>query len=210
MACFRRAIELKPDNAEARIGLAGPFVVDGRAQSRLGRNIEWRWRAKGQPPQDAVGACSGGANRWRDELCLLHAEQGLGDTIQFVRYAAAGQAARSKGDHGMPAPVTVRLLSECPGIDRLGGRGDELPEFDVHAPLLSVPGIFRTCARHDSRPAMPVAVCARPALVEKWRRTAWRCRWLQDRSQLAGPAADLASGRGGTSLPIGFRRIDED
>ena len=47
-------------------------------------------------------------------------------------------------------PLT-RLLATCSGIDRLVGKGDVLPDFDVHAPLMSLPRIFQT--RLDSIPA---------------------------------------------------------
>ena len=87
----------------------------------------------------------GTAVRWEDGRILLHAEQGLGDTIQFVRYAAVVK------EQNPAATVIVecqrplaRLLAGQPGIDRLIAEGDELPAFDVHSPLLSVPGILQT------------------------------------------------------------------
>ena len=49
-----------------------------------------------------------------------------------------------------PRPL-LSLLASCAGIDRLVGRGDELPAFDVQAPLLSLPGIFHTALRRHTR-----------------------------------------------------------
>jgi hypothetical protein len=74
---------------------------------------------------------------------LLHAEQGFGDTIQFVRYAAL--VIQRGGDVivGCPASL-VALLASCRGINRLAEQADKLPSFDVHAPLPSLPGIFHT------------------------------------------------------------------
>ena len=75
---------------------------------------------------------------------LLHAEQGFGDTIQFIRYAAlvARQGA---------AKVLVEvqrelksLLAKTAGIDTVIARGEPLPRFDLHCPLLSLPLAFAT------------------------------------------------------------------
>jgi hypothetical protein len=66
-----------------------------------------------------------------------------------------------------PRPL-LPLLTSCAGIDRLVGRGDELPAFDVQAPLLSLPGIFHTSLR-DIPAAIPY-LSADPRLVDHWRR----------------------------------------
>jgi tetratricopeptide (TPR) repeat protein len=69
---------------------------------------------------------------------LLHAEQGFGDTIQFVRYAplVAGQGARVILE---AQPQLVRLFSGMPGLDTVLARGAPLPCIDCHCPLLSLP-----------------------------------------------------------------------
>jgi hypothetical protein len=53
------------------------------------------------------------------------------------------------------------------GIDRLAGRGEKLPAFDVRAPLEGLPGIFHTVLR-DIPAAIPY-LFADPGLVERWR-----------------------------------------
>jgi hypothetical protein len=74
---------------------------------------------------------------------LLHAEQGFGDTLQFVRYAplVAGQGAKVVLE---VQRELVRLLSGLDGIDAVIGRGETLPSFDLHCPLLSLPLAFGT------------------------------------------------------------------
>ena len=74
---------------------------------------------------------------------LLHAEGGLGDTIQFIRYA------RVVKQYGGTVIVECQesllpILASCPGIDRLVAAKSDLPAFDVHALLLSLPRILKT------------------------------------------------------------------
>ena len=73
---------------------------------------------------------------------LLHAEQGLGDTLQFVRYAARVKQSGGHGRRRMPQTLTT-LLTGTAGIDRLVAAGEPLPPFDVQCPLLSLPSRTR-------------------------------------------------------------------
>src|SRR5207253_8145999 len=74
---------------------------------------------------------------------LLHMEQGLGDMLQFIRYAPPVKARGATVV--VSCPVSLRLLLErCPGIDTLVDETAPLPPFDVHAPLLSLPAMLRT------------------------------------------------------------------
>lgn len=81
--------------------------------------------------------------QWRGEAAagrtlLIHAEQGLGDTLQFCRYAplAAERGLRIVLEVQKPL---VRLLRSLPGIDRVVAQGEALPAFDLHCPMLSLP-----------------------------------------------------------------------
>lgn len=74
---------------------------------------------------------------------LLHAEQGLGDTIQFVRYAPMVAAL---GAHVILEvhPELLTLMRSVAGVSQLLARGDPLPRFDLHCPLMSLPLAFDT------------------------------------------------------------------
>ncbi len=96
---------------------------------------------------------------------LLHMEQGLGDMIQFLRYAPLVQ--RQGGRVVVSCPARLRqLFGRCPGIDVLVDEKGELPAFDVHAPLLSLPARFQTTL--ETVPADVPYLSADPALVERW------------------------------------------
>jgi tetratricopeptide (TPR) repeat protein len=77
---------------------------------------------------------------------LLLAEQGLGDTIHFIRYVPQ---VRARGGRVMvlAQPRLVKLLTAQPGIDRVLTVGEEIPPFDVTCPLMSLPRVLRTTLR---------------------------------------------------------------
>jgi tetratricopeptide (TPR) repeat protein len=163
-ACYRRALKLKPDFAEAHMGLATLELLRGDFQHGW-PEYEWRWRGKFSSPRTFQQP------RWdgfplAGKTILLQAEQGLGDTIQFVRYAPLVKQLGSAVILECQKPL-LSLLATCPGIDRLVAQGDILPDFDTHAPLLSLPTILHTSL--DTIPAAVPYLFAAPPLVESWR-----------------------------------------
>lgn len=127
---------------------------------------EWRWR------QEAVVRRRFREPRWDGShldgrSILVHAEQGLGDTLQFVRYA---RLVRERGGTVVLEcqPGLQPLLRSCPGIDYLRGRGAPLPRCDFEVPLLSLPGVLRTTLA--TVPADVPYLFADGALVAQWRR----------------------------------------
>jgi tetratricopeptide (TPR) repeat protein len=90
---------------------------------------------------------------------LLHYEQGFGDTLMFIRYAAL---ARERGGRvvALVQPQLLPVLRSCPWVDEWVTFDDPLPPFDVHLPLLSLPRLAGT--RLDSIPA-PVPYLRAPA-----------------------------------------------
>ena len=84
-----------------------------------------------------------GAEPISGKTLLVHAEQGLGDTVQFARYIAAVEAMGAKVVFEVQ-PVLKRLLGSLRMRGTLIGRGEPLPEFDYHIPLLSLPLAMQT------------------------------------------------------------------
>jgi len=74
---------------------------------------------------------------------LLHAEQGLGDTLQFVRYLELVLALGAGVVLEVQAPL-VLLLDGLFSVEGLIKQGDPLPSFDFHCPLMSLPLAFQT------------------------------------------------------------------
>jgi tetratricopeptide (TPR) repeat protein/GR25 family glycosyltransferase involved in LPS biosynthesis len=165
VACFGRALELKPDYADAHLNCAHLRLLTGDWQ-RGWPEYEWRWQTKQLSPRPFQQPLWDGGSL-AGKTILLHAEQGLGDTIQFIRYASIVK------EHGAGVIVECQkpllgLLEGCPGIDRLIGPGNDLPAFDVHAPLLSVPGIVKTSP--GTVPAQIPYLQPKAGLVEQWRK----------------------------------------
>jgi Flp pilus assembly protein TadD len=143
LAAFAEALRLRPDYPKARTNRALALLQTGDFEQGW-REYEWRWRTDDFTPREF------GKPRWdgtplEGRTILLHAEQGLGDTLQFIRYAPL---VRQRGGVVLveAPPRLLPLLQRCPGIDRLVARGALLPAFDVEAPLLSLPGLLGTTA----------------------------------------------------------------
>ena len=99
---------------------------------------------------------------------LLHWEQGLGDTFNFIRYAPMVKA--HGGRMMMLCQREVHRLMAMQthlGVERWLVEGEELPVFDVHCPLLSLPGIFGT--KFETIPRNVPYLVADEAMTRVWR-----------------------------------------
>ena len=167
VSCYRRALRIDPGYAQAHCSLAQALLATG-AYEEGWEEFEWRWRcgdpALRMPPfpqplwdgsQDIAG-----------KRILLHAEQGFGDAIQFIRYAPL-LAARGARVLALCDPALTTLFRSVPGIDSIGEPGQPLAEFDYHAPLMSLP---RACGTTVATIPAPIPyVAARPDAVATWR-----------------------------------------
>ncbi len=166
IGCYRRAVVLDPDYAEAHCNLAMALLAHGDLPEGW-QEFEWRW----QTPHMFAARRGFAQPQWRGEpaagqTLLIHAEQGFGDTLQFCRYASLAAARGLRVILEVPQPL-IRLLRALPGVDRLVERGEALPDFDLHCPMLSLPLALRTTLA--TIPAEIPYLQADPALVEAWR-----------------------------------------
>ncbi len=162
----RRAIALAPNHAEAHLNLAVALLVTGQFDEGW-VEYEWRWKCKGfqtrpspfpQPTWDGSDP--------HGKTILLHAEQGLGDTIQFIRFAPLLAARGARLTLGCPAPIKT-LMQTVPEIEQVIVEGEKTPPFDLQASLLSLPRIIGTTP--DTIPAKIPYLTADPQKISQWR-----------------------------------------
>ncbi|HET6880903.1 MAG TPA: DUF6165 family protein [Pirellulales bacterium] len=166
VACYDRALEIDPESPEAHKNRG---IVRLQVGDFAGGwdDYEWRWRCPELSGRRLAQPLWEGSPL-QGKTILLHAEQGLGDTIQFVRYAPL---VRERGGRVVLAcqRSLVPLLRSCRGIDQLIALDDPPPAYDVHAPLLSLPRIFQTGP--DTIPADVPYIAPDPGLVAEWGET---------------------------------------
>jgi len=137
------AVTALPDKAALHWNLALAYLLAGNL-SQGWAEYEWRWRKDDftSPRQNFEQPLWDGGDL-QGRSILLHAEQGLGDTIQFIRYAPL---VRQRGGRVFVVcqPELKRLLQTASGIDVLAASGEQVPIFDVHLPLLSLPHVLGT------------------------------------------------------------------
>jgi len=147
IACYRKAIEDQPGPAEAHWNLSQLLLLTADFE-RGWPEYEWRWKT-GQGTLRELGRPRWTGQQLHGQSHVIHAEPGLGDTFQFIRYAAL---VKNLGATVLflCTPALRPLLTRCPGIDQLRSR---LPSFPAGAGCsiaLTVLGIRRCgfSARH--------------------------------------------------------------
>jgi tetratricopeptide (TPR) repeat protein len=174
IACFERAIQLKPEEPDFHLNRALAMLSQGDFERGF-VEYEWRWKQKKVLPRPFPQPVWDGAPH-PDGTILLHAEQGMGDTLQFIRYA--GLVKERVGTVLVECPAPLRgVLSSCPGIDTLIDTGTPLPAFDVQAALMSLPRILGTTTA--TIPGRVPYLFADAALRQRWRQQLGKDRELK-------------------------------
>ncbi|MFM0151239.1 tetratricopeptide repeat protein [Paraburkholderia sediminicola] len=162
---FDQALRLRPDLASAHMNRALAWLAL-RDFTRGLPEYEWRLQTTAQPVIQTLP-------RWHGEpieqrTLLVHAEQGFGDTLQFVRFVpmAAQRAARVVLE---VQPQLLPLLAPAAQAWRvtLIAQGAPRPAADLQCPLLSLPLALGTT--YDTIPARTPYLSAPPAYGRKWR-----------------------------------------
>jgi tetratricopeptide (TPR) repeat protein len=163
LSCYQMALWLKPDLASARYNRSFALLQAGRWKEAW-PEYEWRWRRGSSPARHTEKPRWDGAVL-SGRTILLWCEQGLGDAIQFVRYAALVKEKGGRVVLECPAQLTA-LLANCSGVDAVVAEGEPLPPFDVQASLLSLPGLFGTTP--DTVPGTVPYLAPEPARATLW------------------------------------------
>lgn len=142
---YDHALALQPDYAEAKFNYSLLLLLLGDFE-RGWPLYEARWNQPGFAQRPFSQPLWDGGSI-EDKRILLHAEQGFGDSIQFIRYAPLIAA---RGGHVIvecPLPL-VELFRSVKGVRQIVVTGDPLPSFDLHVPMHSLPGIFQTTVKN--------------------------------------------------------------
>lgn len=161
--CYSRVLFFHPKNVEAKLyrGIVGLL---GEDFDNAFADYEARWEL----PENKKRVIQ--VPRWdggdlKGQSILLHAEQGLGDTLQFIRYAKLVQQRGGKVIVECQKAL-IPLLAQLDCVDQLVPQGSTLPSFSRYCPLLSLPGVFAT--DYPSIPNEVPYLQADPGLVDEW------------------------------------------
>jgi tetratricopeptide (TPR) repeat protein len=165
---YERALTLRPDFADAHYNEAICRLLLGDFD-RGWKKHEWRWRTAQlkNAKRNFLRPLWLGSEEIEGRTILLHAEQGLGDTIQFCRYVPllAGRGARVILEVQKPLRELMTTLS---GAVQVVSRGDPLPPFDLHCPLLSLPLAMAT--RLETIPSAAPYLAAGESKTGTWQK----------------------------------------
>ncbi|HWB55124.1 MAG TPA: tetratricopeptide repeat-containing glycosyltransferase family protein [Tepidisphaeraceae bacterium] len=162
-AC-RQAVELQPNRAVVQNNLGMILLKLGQYEEGWVRH-ECRYLCDPRYPARKLPKPRWDGSQLNGQTVLVHAEQGFGDTIQFVRYAPL--IAERGGKVVLECqPELRRLFETLPNVQRVVTVGEALPDFNLHCPTMSLPFAFGTTI--DSIPAAPY-IRANEIRVEYWR-----------------------------------------
>lgn len=162
-----KALGLRPDYPAAHFSRAVTSLLTGRLREGW---VEYEWRWKTSTFSDQLRSWT--QPWWRGDFplagkrILLHSEQGYGDTLQFCRYATL-IASMGAAEVILEAQKSLQpLLTHVAGVSVCVARGDPLPPFDVHCPLMSLPLVLGTDL--GNIPASARYLQADPARIAQW------------------------------------------
>jgi len=167
LASFDKAIALKPSYVEAHWNKSLCLLQMGRLEQGL---EIYEWREKREKP---IAACSGARPLWLGEedidgkTLMIHWEHGLGDTIQFCRFAKLAEARGAKVIMSVQEPLRGLMTQLSPTIEILGGH-EKSPNFDFQIPLMSLPLAFATT--REKIPAEIPYLRVEQERVNKWKK----------------------------------------
>jgi tetratricopeptide (TPR) repeat protein len=166
LASYDRALALRPDYAQAHFNEAVCRMLIGDFD-RGWQKFEWGWET--DELKNAKRTFSQplwlGSDEVAGKTVLLHGVHGFGDTIQFCRYVPHVMERCARVILEIQEPLR-ELMGTLPGAAQIVSRGEPLPDFDLHCPLLSLPLAFGT--RLATIPAQTPYLRASPQAVTEW------------------------------------------
>jgi len=137
------ALVARPDFAQARfVASLARLTLGDFGSGWRGYESRWEVGALASQRRSFTAPLWLGGEPLGGKTILLHAEQGFGDTLQFVRFAPLLRQRGAKEVVLEVQPELKRLVSRMSGITAIVAHGEPLPHFDVYCPLLSLPLAF--------------------------------------------------------------------
>ena len=163
---YDRAIAHKPDYVEATWNKALALLTIGNyAQGWRLHECRWDRPAFASIKRHFSQPMWLGKESLHGKTILLHCEQGMGDAIQFCRYAPLVKSLGARVVLEVNKALMV-LMSSLEGVDAIVPQGSALPAFDFHCPLMSLPLAIGTDL--SNIPAPSAYLRADPARLAKW------------------------------------------
>lgn len=143
IASYQKAIQLKPDHSDAHFHLSTAFLLTENFEQGW-QEYQWRF-SKTEPIKKPLSSPMWQGQSLSDNHLLLWSEQGLGDTIQFVRYALL------LSQQGFKITIAthfllLRLFQECltSSVKVINQDKDDLSLYNNHISLMSLPRVLKT------------------------------------------------------------------
>lgn len=164
IACYDQGLRIAPDHSLLHTSRGMVHIQTGNLPDGFA-DLEWRLRDHVLPTAGLPQPVWDGSPLQGRTLLIL-AEQGLGDTLQFIRFAT--QASRLGGRVIVACPqVLARVVATCPGVDGVVAEGCPPPDFSCHVPVMSLPRILGTTL--ESIPAEIPYLRPDPERLDHWR-----------------------------------------
>ena len=162
---YHKALQLN-DSADYRHNLALALLAAGKLQEGFAE-YELRWATN----QLKNSAKAFPVPEWRGEeamgkTLLITSEQGFGDSLQFCRYAQLAKERGIRVVFEVPTPIK-RILASLKDADYVVARGETLPPYDLHCPMMSLPFAFKTTL--ETIPAPSPYLFADERAIAEWK-----------------------------------------
>lgn len=193
MTWYERALTVRPDFPEAHRNRAYIWLTHGDYE-RGWPEHEWRLGCRNHRVLPVPRPQWTGEDL-RGRTILLHAEQGYGDVLQFIRFACPVKRRGPRVITACPEPL-VRLIARCPGVDAVQDWYAPIPECDVHATLMSLPAILGTTLA--TLPGEFPYLSADAVTVERWKPI------VEQALASAYPRGESGLDDGGSTFKIGI------
>jgi tetratricopeptide (TPR) repeat protein len=166
LAAITDALRLSPADIDINVNRAVTLLKAGRLPEGWAAN-EWRHKKPGREklPPALMLPKLGHLDTVAGRTIVIYHEEGFGDTIQFLRYAQLLAEAGARIVLWVPQEL-VRLMRGQTGIAEVLTGNVNLPQFDYHCPIISLPYVFGTAI--DTIPAATPYIRADTALTADW------------------------------------------